>query len=302
MWFLAPAATILVMLAGHLNQLVWDETSELVHASRNFYGVLRVSLEEDLFGSYYSLSHGQIEHGVQYVDEFLRHEPMTYYGTDSGLGMAIGFHPRRTSLDEPTPGLRVGVVGLGTGTIAAYGLAGDQFCFYEIDRDVVELSNSYFSYLKDSSAETEVVIGDARIAMERELARTGSRQFDVLAVDAFSGDAIPVHLLTLECGDIYRQHLKPDGVLAIHISNRYLDLEPVVRALAQHLRWPALCVDTDDDEVTGTYGSTWIVITNNRQVASRIEAEAADSLWVEDDPEILQWTDDFASLWQVIDL
>src|SRR5262249_17147766 len=145
-----------------------------------------------------------------------RRAPTTYYAEGSGIGLAIRHHPRAGQL-------KVGVVGLGAGTLAAYGQEGEKYRFYEIDEVVVKISEANFTFRSDSAADCQdVVLGDARLMMEQE----EPQGYDVLAIDAFSGDAIPVHLLTRECMDVYRKHLKPDGVLAIHISNRYLDLLP----------------------------------------------------------------------------
>ena len=145
---------------------------------------------------------------------------MSYYGNDTGLGLAIDYYPRQS-------GIRVWVVGMGTATVAAYGQPGDLYRFFEINANVVNLAKNtgYFTYFTDSPAQCEVVMGDARLSIERE---PPDQHFDILALDAFSGDAIPVHLLTREAFEIYLRHMKPGGIIAVHISNRHLDLEPVV--------------------------------------------------------------------------
>ena len=163
--------------------------------------------------------------------------------------------------------LRIGVIGLGTGTLAAYGWPGDYFRFYEINPEVIRLSEKYFTYRKNSPAHIDVVRGDARISMELEQQRRQPQEFDVLAVDAFNSDAIPVHLLTRECFRTYLYHLKNDGILAVHISNRYFDLQPVVRSLAsldpkQGLQ--ALWIDDEKDESRGIAATTWILLTANQ--------------------------------------
>jgi hypothetical protein len=195
--------------------------------------------------------------------------------------------------------LRIGVVGLGTGTMAAYGEQGEYFRFYDINPDVLKLSDTIFTYLKDSKAKTEVVIGDARIVMERELANNQSQQFDVLAIDAFSSDAIPVHLLTSECGEIYRQHLRKGGVLAIHISNRFLNLNPVSRGMAEKLGWQAIRIDNSDEYLSGVFSSTWILLTENPEFVNDSEITEAIDPWKEEE-RILHWTDDYSGLWQVL--
>ena len=299
-WLWAPLATALAVLGMELRQESLGDEAAAIHASRNFYGVLRVALAEDDNGQYRSLTHGRIEHGMQYLEGPLRSEPTTYYGPDTGVGIAIRLHPRRSAPDPAGRDLRVGVVGLGAGTLAAYGRPGDYFRFYEINPQVVELSSEYFSYLKDSAAQTEVALGDARISMERELAEDRSQQFDVLAIDAFNGDAIPVHLLTGECADIYRRHLKSDGLLLLHITNRYIDLNPVARALGDRLGWQAIRISTENNDELGVYRATWIILTANQEFTSLAEVQAAHCAWEEDEPGPLLWTDDFAALWRVI--
>ncbi len=299
-WFWAPAMTLWMFLAMELHQLVREDGSGAIHISRNFYGVLQVRLWEDDNGEYYSLAHGAIVHGSQYVDDYWRLQPTTYYGPGTGVDLALRLHPRRLAADPQARSLRVGVVGLGTGTIAAHGASGDAFRFYEINPDVAKVSNKYFTYLRDSAADTEVVLGDARVVLDRELDEVDAQRFDVLVVDAFSSDAIPIHLLTAECGDLYRKRLNDDGLLVIHISNRYLDLNPVTRALAEHLGWKAVRIDTDDDDASGVDGAEWIIITANDDFLSQSEVQISELPWDESEPAPLLWTDDFAGLWQVI--
>ena len=298
-WFWAPASSALVLLCAGIHGLTRTTEEGVVHISRNFYGVLKVTLSTDDNGELYRLTHGRIEHGIQYTDEVMRMSPTTYYGPDTGIGLAMGLHPGRAE-DAPGGGtLDVGIVGLGAGSIAAYGRPGDRYRFYEINPDVVTLANRYFTYLSDSKASTEVILGDARITLARELETSGSQQFDVLAIDAFSSDAIPAHLLTAECAEIYRQHLKDDGVLMVHISNRYLDLNPICRGLAQRLDWTAMRVETDDVDEEGVYGATWIVITANKTILARLEEFDLHAPFDDEDLEPILWTDNTANLWQV---
>ena len=248
----------------------------------------------------YTLTHGQIKHGFQFIDEYWKTQPTTYYGRESGVGIAIQMSRDRQKESDQRP-LRVGVVGLGTGTIAAYCEKGDTFRFYDINPVVKALSDEFFTYLRDAPTRPEVVIGDARIMMEREIADGKNQQFDVLAIDAFSSDAIPVHLLTSECGDIYRQHLKPDGILAVHISNRFLDLNPVSRGLAEHLGWNAYQIENAADDLTGVFSSTWILLTSDEELGSDPAFLKSVTPW-KDDEKILHWTDDYSGLWQVLSL
>lgn len=208
-----------------------DRDNGVVRSTRNFYGVLQVT--ESPWGT--NLVHGRILHGFQFRHPAFQKLPTTYYGEEAGVGLAL------THLREGKP-KRVGAVGLGVGTVATYGKPGDYFRFYEINPTVLEIANNDFSYLKDSAATTEVILGDARISMERE----SSQQFDVLVLDAFSGDSIPTHLLTKEAFDVYLRHLSADGVIAVHISNKHVNLEPVIRRLGAELHLPCSIVASPD--------------------------------------------------------
>ncbi len=296
----------LIALVGIFGYDLWKstelESEEVVYRSRNFYGVLNVEYEpawesdDDYLMARYKLTHGQIQHGFQYDDEYWRTQPTTYYGQQSGVGVAIETARDRTLGVRP---IRVGVVGLGTGTIATYGKANDDFQFYEINPAVRDLSGRFFTYLQDSAAHTTVKIGDARIVMDRELKNDQIQQFDVLAIDAFSSDAIPVHLLTAECGEVYRQHIARDGILAIHISNRFLELGPVVRGLAEHLGWQAVRIDNEDDDSIGVFSSTWVLLTPDIDVASELEASPDYDPWHPEE-SVLLWTDNYSGLWRIL--
>jgi hypothetical protein len=237
--------------------------SGAVSMTRSFFGVLRVTEDDEDDPKLYRrmLTHGRIVHGFQLLTPEGPHTPCTYYEPKSGIGRAIRLHPRRAQ------GLALGMCGLGTGTVAAYTQPGDTLRFYEIDPNVIALSRSakpQFRYLADAKGKVDIVLGDARVSLQRELEETGPRGFDVLAVDAFSGDAIPVHLLTKEAVALYMQHLKPDGVLALHISNRHIKLFPVVRAIAEALSLRWLLVDTtypNDEQIA--WDSTWVLLAKD---------------------------------------
>ncbi len=270
--------------------------------SRNFYGVLRVAdqgtaREPDL--RRHALWHGRTKHGDQFLARSKARLATTYYGPVSGVGLAILYHPRNPGYPSPTSQLRIGVVGLGTGTLAAYGRPGDYFRFYEINPRVVQLAtdNRYFRYLGDCPAEQEIVIGDARLSLERELAQ-GSQQFDILALDAFSSDAVPAHLLTEEAFRVYFGHLRePDGILAVHISNRVLDLRPVVWGLGKHFGLWRILIDSDADK--NTYGASWVLLSRSKEALSRPELARAMSPWGRLRPVRL-WTDDDHSLFPIL--
>jgi spermidine synthase len=261
----------------------------VIAAERSFYGALQVRNDGDSEPVGRWLTHGRIQHGYQHLDDELRRLPTTYYVPKSGIGLAIERHPNAGEL-------KIGVVGLGAGTIAAYGDQASEIRFYEIDDLVERFSRTYFTYREESSAKIEVVLGDARLSMERE----EPQEYDILAIDAFSGDAIPVHLLTRECLDVYLKHLKPDGILAIHISNRYLDLAPIVRALAQRAGMRAENVYYREQETRlRDTTSDWMLLSRNEAFFNDPDVQAAlDPA----DPEarVIEWTDHYSNLWDIL--
>ncbi len=265
-----------------------------IEARRNFYGILRVVERRDKNGLLRELSHGRVQHGFQYLDPDKHSWPTSYYGPHSGVALGIDAlpHPRR-----------VAVVGLGAGTLAAWGREGDTYRFYEINPNVEPIARKWFTFLGDSKARTEVVLGDARIQLERELAAGRTHDFDLIAVDAFSGDAIPMHLLTAECAEIYRQRLAPGGIIALHISNRALDLEPVTRGMARYLGWQArMVVVARDllDEDKGESSSRWVLLTENRETFTHSKIRDTILGWSTSKEPVITWTDDFASLWPIL--
>lgn len=215
--------------------------------------------------------------------------------------MAIRFHPRR--LDPNLRHLRIGVVGLGTATLAAYGEEGDYFRFYEINPDVLQLSNRFFSYRKDCPAQVDVVLGDARISIERERGLNQPARYDVLAIDAFSSDAIPVHLLTRECYRNYWYHLKPDGILAMHVSSRYFNLSPVIRSLAEldaEAGMKAVLMEDPGSPLQETDPTQWILITANKKFLGNSDVRAALTPWADSDAANLLFTDDYSNLFKLL--
>lgn len=247
--------------------------------TRNFYGVLRINETGEGAERERGLSHGGISHGRQYLTPERRYEPSVYYRRDGGAGRAIDAQG-----DGP---LRIGVIGLGAGALAAYGKPDGVIRFYEINQRVIDIARRDFTYLADSKATIETVLGDARLVLERET----PQRFDVLAIDAFSGDAIPVHLLTLEALDVYLRHLAPDGILAFHVSNKFLVLPPVVGALAKARGLRARSVG-DRDPATGAAISEWVLLS--RDPASLAHPRIA-SASTEAPARGPAWTDDFAT-------
>ena len=297
-WVVGPMAGLMLAVVSGVIVMIGDEGPGAVVTRRSFYGILRLQREGAGPDERIKLVHGRVVHGEQFLAPDRRKWPTAYYGPDSAIGLAMKRHPRR--LRETDQSLRVGVIGLGAGTIAAYGLEGDYFRFYEINPDVIEISEDHFTYAKDSAATVDVVTGDARVRMESELTDNQPQGFDILAVDAFNSDAIPVHLLTAECMETYWRHLRPDGLLLFHISNHTLNLEPVVRGLAELRGTTALFFLDPGDRERAVSRSTWMIMTKNQEFLADEVARAAVEKPTDPDIPALVWTDDFASLWQVL--
>ena len=281
---------------GAIFVMQWNERGSTVvlSATRNFYGTLKVFdyYPDDVEDNYHLLLHGATTHGIQFVKPEKSMMATSYYSETSGVGRAI------VSLPE-TP-RRIGLVGLGTGSLAVYGRSGDYLRIYEINPAVEELARSQFKYLSYAQSKTDIVMGDARLMMERELAENQPQAFDLLALDAFSSDAIPVHLLTKEAFEIYWKHLTPNGVLAIHISNRYLDLQPVVERLAEHFKLSVVTIPDDNEPDWWIYATTWMIVTRNKEF---LESERIKDVAELPDAERKNsplWTDDYASLYSIM--
>jgi SAM-dependent methyltransferase len=238
--------------------------------------------------SYRRLVNGTISHGLQFLSPGLRDRPTSYYGEKSGIGVALRAIQKRGAL-------RVGIVGLGAGTIAAYGRTGDRYTFYEINPLDVQIAEQEFSFLSDSKANVNIVPGDARLSLESEPAQN----YDALAIDAFSSDSIPVHLLTREAFALYFRQLKPDGVLALHISNQYLNLQPVVEAAAVDAGKEAILVNNDDNQREGIYAASWILLGNPGGFYGKREMEAAGAILLPLGRQRL-WTDNYSSVLKVL--
>ena len=218
---------------------------------------------------------------------------MSYYGLKSGVGLALA---ARREEETPARGMRVGVIGLGTANLATYSESSDSFRFYELNPDVARIASEYFTYLEEAQGEIEVVLGDARLSLEIELETDEARPFDLLAVDAFSGDAIPVHLLTREAFELYFQHLHPDGVVAVHVSNLHFDLRPVVSALAAALGKQAIWIEDDGSE--DEEASDWVLVTGNDHLVEKFLLSGERIL--EGEPRRPLWTDDYTNVLSAI--
>ena len=288
-----------VILAALLAyQYIDADLSDSLFTDRNFYGVVRVKKIQigDPGMDAIQLTHGATVHGVQFVSEQLRDHPTTYYTEHSGIGLGILHHPQRGQ------GMRVGVLGLGTGTLAAYGQPGDIYRFYEINPMVIELAKGaggYFTFLEDSPASVEIVPGDARLSLERELANGSLQNFDLLALDTFDSDSIPVHLLDEQAFDIYLQHLKPDGILAVHISNRHFDFVPVVWKLAQHFDLHMVLIENPEND-PGGLSSSWVLLSRDASSLGDPEVERYATRLDNYTPNIRLWTDDYSNPLQIL--
>ncbi len=255
---------------------------------RSFYGSLRVVQTPHAGPDQQRiLFHGIIEHGSEFLLPPRRSRPTTYYGPDSGIGILL-----REGFTEPK---RVAVIGLGAGTLAAYGRSGDEFRFYEINSQVVDLAQALFFYLRESQASISTRIGDGRLSLERE----HSPPFDVIVLDAFSGDAIPVHLLTREALSLYLRHLTERGVIAFHVSNDFLDLAPVIGRLAADAGYQAVLVHNHEDSDEAILAADWVLVTNNQAVL-RNPAITVHARAIVSRPGLRLWTDDYNNLLSVL--
>lgn len=295
----ALAATVIVSLVF----LARAESASSKRTARNFYGVLRESDEvapnvvvlkgdeQPSSGNdmrFRRLMNGTITHGLQFLAPARRGQPTSYYGPNSGVGLAF-------AALAPRQPLRAGVIGLGAGTIAAYGRAGDEFTFYEINPLVAQIAQQDFSFLRDSKARISLELGDARLTLERQ----PPQEFDLLAVDAFSSDSIPVHLLTVEAFQLYFRHLRRDGILAVHISNRYLHLEPVVAAAAKKLNKDALLINSPDDRANEIYLARWALLASRGTFAPLSNIEKVGRPLTAN-ARVKLWTDSYSSLFAIL--
>lgn len=284
---LSTASTVLLLLA--LGWIRVDdhhyETSGAEVTLRNFYGTLQVFVKPS--DDYRSMLHGQIVHGRQHIAADKLDLPTTYYSADGGAGKAM-------QIKAAGGPLRVGVIGLGVGTLVSYGRKGDYFRLYEIDPLVIDIARNNFSYLSRTAASTEIVLGDARLQLELE----PDQQFDILVVDAFSGDSVPIHLLTREAFAQYFRHMKPDGVLAVHITNRFLDLQPVVKTAADYFGKDIRLVDFEGDRERLVFRSRWALIGSD--AAFFKHPQLANATTIAARPDFQLWKDDYSSIFSIL--
>ena len=300
LWTVATIGMLVLAVSLHIAY-----TRDALFLSRNFYGSLRVKQTyhaphqnlaanepENLAANQQAAPtrmflNGTIQHGTQIFSATLSRTPTTYYATNSGIGLALTLccngRPRN-----------IGVIGLGAGTLAAYGQPGDRFRFYELNPAVPPISQTLFTYLRDSPAQNTIIPGDGRASLAKEL-ETAPQQFDVLVIDAFSGDAIPLHLLTTQAIDLYRRHLAPGGILAFHVSNQYVDLTPEIALLANNAHLTAAAIESPANPAEGAYRASWVLLTNNPTFLAD-PTVTQNTVPIEKVPGTRLWTDDYSSL------
>jgi hypothetical protein len=281
-----PIFSVFVLLLVLIFQISRPDNN-IVYRSRNFYGILSVIKIEDGKTTKISLKNGTILHGIDVLGEYSGPKFFSYYGKGSGAGIAFDILSKRKNLD-------IGAIGLGVGTVAAYGKKSDHFTFYEINPEVVRLAKNYFSYLHDTKAETEIILGDARLSLTQK----PFRQFDLLIVDAFNGDAIPVHLLTSEAFDIYLNNLKEDGLIAVHVTNTYLDLKQVVVLAAEQKGLFASFIVSEPKDNNENY-SKWVLLSRKDFLSSRNIEPGFDLNTIKKN-KIKVWTDDYSNIFDIL--
>jgi spermidine synthase len=273
------AAVVAVLLVG-------DENPQYGIKLRNFYGILQVEQDEEDGEQYRTLYNGVIQHGLQFMSAERSRIPTSYYSPVSGVALTLNHLQKRGPV-------RVGVIGLGVGTMAAYAGPDDYFRFYEINPEVIRLARSEFRYLQEAKGKVDILEGDARLTLERE----PPQNYDLLAVDAFSGDSIPVHLLTVEAFRLYFRHLKPGGAIAVHVTNKHLELAPVVREAAEALDAKAHRIVNTGESARKIYSSSWVMVTRVQELSEKLSALDID---IDEVPELQLWTDSYSNLLRIL--
>jgi spermidine synthase len=278
-----------LLCAGFLGAQIHGDLQDARRVERNFYGTLLTvdAIRSNPLDNVRQLYHGSVRHGEQYLAASRKDEPTTYYGPTSGIGLAILYSKNQQQK-------KIGVIGLGAGTLAIYGKPGDLYRFYEINPQVVDLAQHEFTFMQNSHASIQTLVGDARLVLEKEVANN----FDVLAVDAFSGDSIPVHLITREAMKTYKRHINANGVIAFHVTNRFLSLAPVVEKLALDQDMVAILIHDEASDVPWRK-TDWVLVAKN-QDALQQPAIASAASRITAIPGLHVWTDDFNNLFQVI--
>jgi spermidine synthase len=288
------ASLLIVALAFgvYLARLERRANKDYLLSARNFYGVLRVRDDppDDSFAGVRVLIHGTINHGTQLLGPGGGRIPTSYFGETSGISRAI----RTKGANGP---IRIGILGLGAGVTATLARAGDTLHYYEINPLVFEIAQTKFDFWKSCPADKHLYFGDGRLTLEN---MPESENLDFLAMDAFTSDAVPMHLLTREAYATYQRHMKPDGVLAINISNRYLNLEPIIAEAAKEMGWSAVMVY--DEGVSESYyvSNTWVLLTKAPAIFSHPNFQDANATSLQERPGTRGWTDDYSNIWQIL--
>ncbi len=285
------ALILLGVLGKYLLAHIYYAGSAQIALERNFYGVLRVEERdhEQVDQARRVLRHGAIDHGFQYLAETKRRLATAYYWPGTGVGLTLTNFPRQQQR-------RIGLVGLGVGTLLAYAKTGDYFRIYEINPQVIEFAQQYFSFIQDAPVNLDIISADARLALAQE----SPQHFDVLALDAFSGDAVPMHLLSDEAMQLYFRHLQPDGVLAVHITNHYLNFRPLLAGWAEQAGYDYVVVHAQPPaDQPNLYRADWALLTRNRAFLQSPAITAAAEPRQSGGKRVV-WTDDFSNLFSLL--
>jgi hypothetical protein len=299
-WISIPLIAYLLTLPFISYKYMANSESSIVARSRNFFGTLKVTEGQGPLGLFRVLINGRIVHGKQYQDPQWRSQAVGYYAEGSPPAELFELYRGWSKVERGDGLLNVGVVGAGIGTLLAFGEHGDFFRFYEINPQVIDVSQRYFHYFSDTSVHTELISGDGRIVLEKELQSLGSNRYDILVIDAFTSDSIPLHLLTLESVQLYLSHLNDEGILLFHITNRFLDLNPVIRGLAEAVGARAVRLVAENDPVIGRTRTQWVAVTSSQLLAQQIGRLSTAKPWGAEDKPPLVFTDDFSSLLNVL--
>ncbi len=285
--FQLSICVIFVVLFAGFVQLSDRFNQTDVVKTRNFYGILTVKEVSQDGKKERRLIDGSTSHGTQSLDEASKKIPKSYYRTQTAIGQLLMF--------DSGDNIKLGVIGLGTGALAAYGRSQDQFVFYELNPDVDKIAHSHFSYLADSKAQTQVILGDARLSLHKQWQAKQNQQFDVLVIDAFSGDSIPMHLLTEEAIALYLKHMSNSGVIAFHISNSHIDLTPVIESHARRYEQSLWYVKTPANN-SEQHDAIWVLMTEDQSLSSRLNLTEP---WPTPKTKVT-WTDAYSDLLSVL--
>jgi hypothetical protein len=289
-WGSIPLVLAFLVVAGLFVIQATELNKSAIVRTRNFYGVLTVlRLSPGTPNERFELLHGRVSHGTQFTSLEKSRLATGYYTADSGAGLALEHFPRQRER-------RIGLVGLGAGTLVSFTRPGDTVRIYEINPEIRRLAESYFTYLQDSKAEIEIVMGDARLSMERD----PPQEFDILLLDAFSGDAIPVHLLTVEAFEIYLRHLKHDGVIALLIDTEHLNFDAVISRLADHLGLESIRIFTAPG-ANEDWGANWMLLARDGKFLTSPPMAGAAARERARYDHVRLWTDDYTSLVPLIE-